>query len=175
MSETIRPSGYRALQRTEPRPGQITEAKRQRFLDTLAETCNVRVSAEASGMDRNSFYRRRDAGFADAWQAAMAIGYLRLEEALLHYALSRIEADAIDPDRADPDAVAASAVGRLSERRVPVEELRFIAALLERHRTMAEGRARTPRGTRRATAAETDAALRKHLDTLARQTTKHGA
>lgn len=177
MSETIKAGSHRALQRARCGADRITETKRQRFLDMLAASCNVRMAAEAAGATASSFYRlrRREPGFADTWQEAIAIGYHRLEEALLEYALSRVEAEDIDPDRADPEAVARSIVGKLDRRTVSMEDLRFALSLLNRHRAAAEGRARIPRGTHRATAEETDAALRKHLDTLARQLKNHGA
>jgi hypothetical protein len=177
VSEHIRAGNHRALQRARRTSHRITETKRQRFLDTLAATCNVCMAAEAAGAAASSFYRlrRRDTAFADAWQEAITTGYHRLEEALLDYALSRVEAHAIDPDAADPATVGRSEVGKLARRTVSATDLQFALALLGRHRAMAEGRARLIRSAHRATAEETDAALRKHLDVLARQLKKHGA
>lgn len=177
MSEHIRAGSHRVLQRARRTSDRITKEKRQRFLDMLAATCNVGMASEAAGAAASSFYRlrRREPGFADAWQEAIAIGYHRLEEALLAYALSQVEAEDIDPERADPETIARSIVGKLDRRTVSMEDLRFALSLLNRHRAAAEGRAAIPRGTHRATAEETDAALCKHLDTLARQLKKHGA
>ncbi|WP_298396503.1 hypothetical protein [Sphingobium sp.] len=58
-----------------------TEEKEQRFLATLAMTCNTSEAARASGMCRASVYRRRskDAAFADAWMEAKSIGYEEIE------------------------------------------------------------------------------------------------
>jgi len=173
MTEKITSGNGRALQRMAVNDRGFTVDKRRSFLDMLAATCNVRTSAEAAGVALSSCYRlrARDAGFAQAWQAAMAIGYARLEEALLNYALWRVEAEAIDADA----AVEGSLVGKLTRRTVSAADLQFALALLNRNRAMAEGRALAGRGTQRATADETDAALRKQLDVLARQMKKHGA
>jgi hypothetical protein len=145
--------------------------KRKRFLDALAATCNVRIAAGAAGIALSSCYRlrARDRSFADAWQQALAIGYDRLEDALLDYALSRIEADEIDPEAVDPAAIEGSAVVALARRSVSNADLQFAIGLLNRHRAAVEGRRLGGRGARRATAEETDAALTRKLDALARQ------
>lgn len=68
-----------------------TEEKRTRFLDHLAETCNVTASLRAVGMTRRAgIYRlrRRDAHFSAAWDAALAQGYARLEAEMLDRALN---------------------------------------------------------------------------------------
>jgi hypothetical protein len=43
-----------------------------RFLEVFRSTCNVRLSAEAAGIDRDSAYRRRqrDPAFAERWAQA---------------------------------------------------------------------------------------------------------
>lgn len=171
MGEKITAGNGRALQRQKIASTGFTEKKRQRFLDTLAATCNVRMSAAAAGVGLSSCYRlrTRDASFADAWRTALAIGYDRLEAALLDYALSRVEAQAIDPDAADPAAVEESAVGVLATGQVTNADLQFAVSLLNRHRAAVEGRAPAGRGARRASAEETDAALRRKLDSLARR------
>lgn len=161
----------RVLQRMAIGDSGFTAAKRKGFLDALAATCNVSIAARAAGMALSSCYRlrSRDASFAEAWRAALAIGYERLEEALLDYALSRLEVQEIDPDAADPAVTAGSAVTALAERNVSNADLQFALALLTRHRATAEGRRVHGRGARRATAAETDAALKRKLDSLARR------
>jgi hypothetical protein len=176
MDEKITGGSSRALQCIPIAPSGFTKRKRQRFLDALAATCNVRMAAEAAGVDKSTAYRlrERDQSFADAWQTALGIGYFRLEDALLGYAVSRIEANEVDPDNADSNVIERSAAHRLSGGVVSVDELRFFLALLNRHRET-EGRKRTGRRAPRATPEETDAALRKHLDVLARQIAKNGA
>lgn len=65
-----------------------TTKRRTVFLDHLAATCNVSLSARAVGIHNASAYalRRRDAGFAAAWQEALAVGYARLEAMLIERA-----------------------------------------------------------------------------------------
>ena len=113
--------------------------------------------------------RARDQGFADAWRQALTIGYDRLEEALLDYALSRVEAEEIDPETVDPVAIEGSVMTALADRSVSKTDLQLALSLLNRHRAAVEGRRVAARGARRATAEETDAALTRKLDALARQ------
>ncbi len=67
-----------------------TAAKRKRFLDCLSVTCNVRQSAEFSGMSHCAVYalRRRDPDFAAQFTEALESGYVRLEAALLEKAIN---------------------------------------------------------------------------------------
>lgn len=60
------------------------------FLDELAATCNVLASAQAIGVTATSVYtlRRRDDAFAEAWQEALAQGYVMLETQLVGHALA---------------------------------------------------------------------------------------
>lgn len=66
-----------------------SQARRQRFLDALAATANVRMAADAAGMGLPGAYkaRQRDAAFAELWEAALEQGYGRLESELLSSAL----------------------------------------------------------------------------------------
>ncbi len=66
-----------------------TKARRARFLDTLAETCNVKASAKAADMCSQAAYqlRKRDADFARGWVSALTAGYEALERRLLERAL----------------------------------------------------------------------------------------
>ena len=54
---------------------------RARFIDNLAATSNVTLSAEAAGISTARAYklRRADPDFARQWVAALAEGYLHLE------------------------------------------------------------------------------------------------
>lgn len=65
-----------------------TKARRLVFLEHLAATCNVTLSAEAAGMDGKGVYRlrQRDSGFRAAWADALREGYAALELELLHRA-----------------------------------------------------------------------------------------
>ncbi|MCA3254300.1 MAG: hypothetical protein INF91_01630 [Alphaproteobacteria bacterium] len=55
------------------------------FLLALADSCNVRRSAERAGLSKMSAYHRRRTNpeFAARWEAALAIGHDRMKEALL--------------------------------------------------------------------------------------------
>lgn len=66
-----------------------SQARRQRFLDALAATANVRMAADAAGMGLPGAYkaRQRDTAFAELWEAALEQGYGRLESELLSSAL----------------------------------------------------------------------------------------
>lgn len=61
--------------------------KRAGFLEALAETSSVTASAERSGLPLREAYklRRKDAGFAAQWRAALLEGYDMLEIELLGY------------------------------------------------------------------------------------------
>jgi len=111
----------------------------------------------------------RDAAFAAAWEAAIATGYQRLEEALLDYALARVVGEMPDPAAADPEAVAQSPITALAERTISASDLHFAVGLLNRQRAAAEGKVTLGRGVKMASPAETDAALRRKLDQLARR------
>lgn len=82
----------------QPHKDWWTAEKRARFLDHLAQTCNIAASLRAVGVKRStSLYqlRRRDAQFRAGWDEALALGYARLEAALLDRALNgkRVQAE----------------------------------------------------------------------------------
>lgn len=66
-----------------------TEEKRGRFLDVLAQTCNVLAACRAVGMSSAGAYalRDRDARFRRGWRKGIAQGYARLELEMLERAL----------------------------------------------------------------------------------------
>jgi hypothetical protein len=65
-----------------------TTAKREAFLRALVETANVAGAARAVGLPENSPYhlRRKDEGFARAWNRALDEAYSKLEMMLLRRA-----------------------------------------------------------------------------------------
>jgi len=67
-----------------------TNARRRKFLEHLARTCNVAASARVAGMATNSPYalRNRDAAFAEAWDQALMEGYDRLEASMFDRAMN---------------------------------------------------------------------------------------
>jgi hypothetical protein len=169
--EAITAGNKRVLQVRRVRRGGFDKAKRKRFLDTLAATCNVTSAVRAAGVAQSSCYRARmrDAAFAAAWEEAIATGYQRLEEALLDYALARVVGEVPDPAAADPEALAQSPITALAERTISASDLHFAVGLLNRQRAAAEGKVTLGRRVKMASPAETDAALRRKLDQLARR------
>lgn len=105
-------------------PSQWTRAKRAKFLDHLAVTCNVAASARAVGMSTPGVYllRRRDPAFADLWLAALRTGYDRLEERLLQQAGAGINDVPIgDTEVEEPPLNVELALDLLTRHRVNVE------------------------------------------------------
>src|SRR5437763_11498225 len=67
--------------------------KAAKFLNVLAETCNVSEACRQSGVPMTVAYRRRkmDASFRAQWAEMIAIGYHRLEGVLLERAFNGTE------------------------------------------------------------------------------------
>lgn len=67
-----------------------TTALKDRFLDHLAATCNVRAAAAAAGVSTCTVYNRRrsDEAFATEWRTAIAQAYEIIETHLIGMALS---------------------------------------------------------------------------------------
>jgi hypothetical protein len=65
-------------------------AMRVAFLDHLAATCNVAQSAAIANVSVETVYahRRRDARFAEQWEAALALGYQMVETLLLGHVIA---------------------------------------------------------------------------------------
>jgi hypothetical protein len=101
----------RPAQLRKERSDAWTKARKAKFLTELALSCNVKRAAKHVGMWPASAYKRRaiDAEFADAWQAALQEGYVRLEEALLRRALAIVGHDAgVCDEGADSDGPVAT-------------------------------------------------------------------
>ena len=145
----------RPIQAKSGRMRDWTLAKRTAFLTELASSCNVRRATAAVGMAPTTAYKLRDRepAFARAWQAALLIGYERLEAALLARAL---------------EAVGEIDFEALDERVALVEKMTVDQAIriLAQHRESVRlGQARGRRSSARhvATQEETDAALIKRI------------
>lgn len=141
----------RPVQRRKPRVNGWTMARRKTFLEELAASCNVWRAAAAAGMLPGSVYRlrKREPQFAEQWQAALELGYERLEMALLRRAIEAVEG--LTP-------------GADEEAKQPVEKMTVAEAmaLLRQHRASVEGgRARGHRAHARhvVTQQEVDAIL----------------
>lgn len=128
-----------------------TRARQARFARVLAETCNVAAAAKVAGRRVATVQRWRsvDASFAAAWEEALAIGYDRLENALLVYALGKI------------DGVAGISVSNA--------DLQLAVGMVQRYRASDSGRRGQALPAKMPTEAETDAALKRALDGLARR------
>jgi len=85
------------LQLRQPQVRRIGQAARQAFLAALSATANVRLAARAAGFAHSSFYRLRDhdPAFAREMRLALAMGYDRIELALL---------EGFDPESCRDDA-----------------------------------------------------------------------
>lgn len=77
-------NGRVQLRRAKPR--SLDRAAEQAFLAALSATANVRLAARAAGFSHSAFYARArtDPGFARELRLALALGYERLEAALIH-------------------------------------------------------------------------------------------
>lgn len=161
MDEVIEPRRNGPLQRKKGKRIGWTKAKREVFLTELAASCNIRRASAAAAMGQTSAYRlrRRDPEFAKAWQAALEIGYERLETALVRRAL---------------EAVGEISIDALDERAELIEKMPVDQAIhvLRFHRdSVKQGYPRTRRSQQRhvATQAETDAVLIKRIGMVERQ------
>jgi hypothetical protein len=134
-----------------------TQARRERFLDHVAATCNVREATEVVGLSQAGLYalRRRDPVFAEQWRMALLAGYDRLEAALVRTAIAALDGVAVG----DPDKIVCQPV--------TVEQA---IKLLDRHQAMIGRRGTIPRDhARRATQEETDAMLLERLKAFKRR------
>ena len=118
-----------------------TAAVKDRFFETLAETCNVRAAAETAGVCSSAVYKHKlsDPDFAAQWRLALAMGYGRVEERLIRDACG------------DPEA------------RMDKYERDQALNLLKYHRDEVSCGYRAGTALARSTAEETDAAILKAL------------
>lgn len=89
----------RRYQKQASRRVRFGPARKQVFLDHFAGSCNLAASAAAAGVCTSSVHRHlaRDAAFAEAFQAALEIGYRLLEAEALEQARLAQAAYRIDP------------------------------------------------------------------------------
>ncbi|MCD2323347.1 hypothetical protein LQ953_04875 [Sphingomonas sp. IC-56] len=104
-----------------------TQAKRAAFLAELAQTANVSASAAVVGLCFQGAYqlRKRDPGFADAWEQAICDAYETVEMLLLERSIVGLGSEA-------PEGVDTSRLEKLSER--------GMLALLGQHRQTVRNR-----------------------------------
>lgn len=163
MGELVlgRQDGKRQVRRA--RASSLTPRKRQAFLDALAMTCNVRVSAAHAEVSKAALYqhRARDPQFVEQWREALAAGYDRLEALVLEHGGAGMALEPADPNR----AVA---------HELPPFDFDKALAVLRQYRNKRDGLP-VPRGGRprvNATREETNAALIKAIDAAARRMAK---
>jgi hypothetical protein len=68
-----------------PKRRAFTEARRKRFLNHFAASCNQTAAARSVGISENcvSAWRKKDAQFNAGWKEALQLGYARLEAELV--------------------------------------------------------------------------------------------
>jgi hypothetical protein len=91
--EVVLGASKKGVQKRIGRPSDWTKAKADRFVEVLADSCNVSLAARAVRRSVGDVYRQRnkDAAFRAAWDQALAIGYARLELMMLERALHGVE------------------------------------------------------------------------------------
>ena len=100
-----------------------TDSAEEKFLDLLAATNNVTLSAAETGFSKEAIYarRRRDPGFAERWQAALEQGYARVEMLVVQVAADTLEGRAPDPDCPIPPMTVREAITLLQLHRASVK------------------------------------------------------
>ncbi|UZK64946.1 hypothetical protein [Sphingomonas sp. M1-B02] len=155
MAEQVisRHAGLR--QKRKPRANMFTPAKRQKFLDALALTCNVSMAASHAGVSCTAPYRHRarDPQFIVQWREALETGYDRLEALVLEHGGAGQPLEPGDPMRAE------------AEMAPPPFDFDRALAVLRQYRATRQGRPKAHGGPprRNATREETNAALLKAL------------
>jgi len=92
--QRIIPNKGRRRQLAPTRRKLFTARMKAEFLEWFAATCNASLSARKIGIDyRTAFrHRREDPVFAQGWDEALAIGYVRLEELAIRQAEAALKA-----------------------------------------------------------------------------------
>lgn len=80
-------------QQRKGRPTDWSQAKRDKFIEALADSCNVSLAARTINRSISNVYKQRttNAEFRAAWDQALAVGYSRLEMMMLERALHGVE------------------------------------------------------------------------------------
>ena len=164
MDLVVKSGKRRLLVMAKPSRREISQRKREAFIEHLGQTCNVSLSAERVGVAFSTFYkiRQRDAAFAAAWQRALDDGYQRLEMGLLQAALAVVEGRRAGEDESD------AAKSPVIEPMTMDQAMR----VLGRHEGSVRGgklRSLRPGKGKMPTSEETDAEVLKRLAILRRQ------
>ena len=83
----------KGAQKRAGRTSDWTQEMADKFVEVLADSCNVTLAAGAIKRSVGNVYKQRslDAGFRAAWDQALAMGYSRLELMMLERALHGVE------------------------------------------------------------------------------------
>jgi len=150
--------------RRKAKTNSFGKAKREKFLDALALTCNIGKAADHAQVHRGTVCRarQRDPVFDAQFRAALAMGYDRIEALVLEHGGAG-EAIEPDPERAE-------AAGVETE---PFDFERAMRLLIyHRGDRNGEPNRRSGRPRRAATREETNAALIKALAAAKRRVAK---
>ena len=100
MAKDLLRGSRKRPQMREPEGRSWTLKKEREFLSSLAETCNVKLSARRAGVSHNCVYDRRNknASFRASWDAALSTGYAQLEMMMLERALHGVEKTVVARD-----------------------------------------------------------------------------
>ncbi len=111
QTKTIRTSGKRWSDRAEAV-----------FLETIAATANITAAAEAAGFSTTAVYKRRlnEPGFAARWQAALELGYTRLECLVIETGAATLAGEPLAGDHPIPRASFAEVLNLLRLHRAGV-------------------------------------------------------
>ena len=159
----------RRVQIARARLKQWTPAGEDRFLATLAATCNVRLACADVGLTPASAYQHRTRwpAFAARWDAAVAAGSASLEAALLDAGANLFSTPEGAAPEAGADAGAAPAILGM--------DAHAALNLLYMHKHYVPRPGRTPgRPPGRATEAQAAASIERLLARLARREAKRG-
>lgn len=145
-----------------------TLARRRQFLAALAVSADAGAAARAVGETLRAArtLRARDRAFGEAWDDAIGAAHALVEEGLLRRMLTLLAAEEVEGGEAGAGTTGLSITPPLS-----ATEVQFYLKLLARRDALAKAGDGAGEAAR-ADAAETDAALERALDGLARRRLK---
>ena len=108
----VKGTNGRRVQIARARLRQWTPRVEDRFLATLAATCNVKAACAEAGMTAASAYghRKRWPAFAKRWDEAVETGYARIELALVENGGNLFSSPELPPEAPMPPMTAAQAI-----------------------------------------------------------------
>lgn len=136
----VRGSRGRRVQIGRARLTQISPRVEDRFLATLAATCNVKAAYSEAGVSKGAIYthRKRWPAFARRWEAAVEDGYARIEMALVENGCNLFSAPEPPPEAPIPPMSVDQAIHLLHMHKHQVHGLGKRPGLTGRRPTLAE-------------------------------------